>query len=209
VLALLLSAAVFTQADLRTVRPAQLVERQDPHIANEVADGRRLLSSADHCSLNGIPSLRQLLRTYEGRPEPELRLLAAEARYRAGDTLHFRQHDQQAKHWFDSVVRLYGGEPDIRFRRIVARSNYMLGFTDRNDAQRERHLQRVLSAYRDTNALELLQTYAKSLFALSDIRRSSGRNAEADLLAKQAHNLYHDRIIPRLPPPDPNPIICV
>ena len=121
-----LLAAAFSQANASTVGAAHLVKHQDPSITIEVADGRRLLSSVDHCSLDGIPSLRLLLRKYESRPEPELKLLAAEARYRAGSALRFRQHDQQAMQWLDSVVRLYGAEPEIRFRRIVARSNYLL-----------------------------------------------------------------------------------
>jgi tetratricopeptide (TPR) repeat protein len=175
----------------------------------DVSEAKRSLASVDTCRLQALPELVQFIRKYEGRRDPELKSLAAEARYEGGWTLRFRGQDEQAVEWFKSVVRLYGRYGSLPFRRIVARANLMLGTTGHDSAHQEEYLRRVLSTYRTTDDLELLRTYADSLLALSDIRRASGQKAEADLLYKQADDLYHVRIIPRLPAPDPNTPICV
>jgi len=113
--ALALIALPFGAACGQTGSP---IVENSKQLNDDVTEAKRFLSSVDTCRLEAIPRLVQFLRKYEGRREPELQSLAAEARYDGGSALRWRGHDKEAERWFDSVVRVYGRHQGLPFRRI-------------------------------------------------------------------------------------------
>jgi hypothetical protein len=172
-------------------------------------DAQRLLAEAGQCSLEGMVQIRRLLRRYGRRPEPELRLLSAQARLHAGSLNWFRERREEARNWFIGITRLYGKEMALPFQRVVASANYMLALTVQDRTERARYLDRVISRHAATDDFDLLQTYVQALEESSSLAREVGQEARSADLMRRANEIYEARIRPNMPPIDENAPICV
>jgi hypothetical protein len=184
-------------------------ESPPTELAAARADAQRLLDGADPCSAEDLGPILQLLRNYGRRPEPQLRLLTAQARFHAGWVNWFHEREAEARNWFVGITRLYGHEEALPVQRLVAASYYLLARTGHDRSERARYLDLVLSRYAATDDLELLQTYANALYGAADLARERGDAARSAELVRQAGEIYSRRIIPRLPPVNENRPICV
>jgi len=191
---------LFGQADHQTVRPS---------IERDVEAAQRLATSVDDCRAERLAPIRELIQRYGHRREPELRLIVARGRLATAGGFRFTSRLHQARRWYISVVRIYGNEQGIEFRRLVAFARFSLARMVRGRNARLRQLSDLMSDLADAEDPELLHTYHRALTDTVGLFEERGDEARASELRRQANELWQSRIRPLLPPPNGDEPICV